>query len=255
MKIKTLLLCLTILSVAFVNSYSQDKKAKPTKQDNKNSSVKLLNKKDTISYALGMNIAKNLQNDSILINPELLYEAFKAVANNQTPALAEEEVKFALMALQKDVMDKREAIKKVKAEAAKKNSDVFFKENKTKPGVVELASGLQYKVINPGQGNSPKKTDKVSVHYTGKLLNDQVFDSSVERGQPAEFGVGQVIPGWTEALMLMKEGAKWMLYIPGELAYGEYGTPDGRIGPNEPLIFEVELLKIIGESAIPADNE
>ena len=120
----------------------------------------------------------------------------------------------------------------------------FLKENEKKEGVKTLPSGLQYKVLKEGEGKSPKATDTVSVHYRGTLLDGTEFDSSTKRGEPAEFPVNRVIKGWTEALQLMKEGAKWMLYIPASLAYGERGTPGGPIGPNETLIFEVELLKV-----------
>ncbi|MCG8648699.1 MAG: FKBP-type peptidyl-prolyl cis-trans isomerase [Pirellulales bacterium] len=126
----------------------------------------------------------------------------------------------------------------------KAEGDAWLKENAKKEGIKTLAQGLQYKVLKSGNGKSPARTDTVRVHYTGKLTNGQVFDSSVQRGQPAEFGVGQVIAGWTMALQKMKVGDKWMLYIPSELAYGERGSR-GAIGPNEVLIFEVELLDIL----------
>ena len=116
-------------------------------------------------------------------------------------------------------------------------------ENKTKEGVITTASGLQYKVITEGSGASPTTEDKVKVHYTGKFLNGEVFDSSVQRGEPVEFGVTEVIPGWTEALMLMKPGSKWELFIPANIAYGERGSQ--AIGPNETLTFEVELLEVL----------
>ena len=133
------------------------------------------------------------------------------------------------------------------AEKAKK----FLAENSKKEGVKTLKSGLQYKVLKSGKGKTPSAQSSVSVHYTGKLIGGKVFDSSVERGQPATFGVGQVIKGWTEGLQLMKEGDKWMLFIPPELAYGLRGSPSPNpadpptIGPNEALIFEVELLKVL----------
>jgi FKBP-type peptidyl-prolyl cis-trans isomerase len=120
----------------------------------------------------------------------------------------------------------------------------FLAENAKKEGVKTLADGLQYKVIKDGTGASPKATDVVSVHYKGTLIDGTEFDSSYKRGQPTEFPVNRVIPGWTEALQLMKEGSKWILYIPSKLAYGERGTPGGPIPPDATLIFEVELLKV-----------
>jgi FKBP-type peptidyl-prolyl cis-trans isomerase FklB len=124
-------------------------------------------------------------------------------------------------------------------------STLYLQENGKKEGIKTLASGLQYKVLTAGTGKSPTAEDVVQVHYTGTLIDGTKFDSSVDRGEPAEFSVGQVIPGWRQALQEMKEGDKWMLYIPPQLAYGERGAPGGAIGPNEALIFEVELIKVV----------
>jgi len=129
------------------------------------------------------------------------------------------------------------------ADSASEKGQQFLEENGKKEGVKTLPDGLQYKVLREGTGKKPGLSDTVSVHYEGKLVNGTVFDSSIKRGQPIEFPVGGVIKGWTEALQLMPEGSKWMLYIPSKLAYGERGAP-GAIGPNETLIFEVELLKV-----------
>ncbi|MGV3532261.1 MAG: FKBP-type peptidyl-prolyl cis-trans isomerase [Chthoniobacteraceae bacterium] len=129
------------------------------------------------------------------------------------------------------------------AQDAAAKGETYLKENGKKEGVKTLPSGLQYKVVKEGSGKSPKATDTVSVHYRGTLIDGTEFDSSIKRGEPAEFPVNRVIKGWTEALQLMKEGDKWMLYIPSHLAYGERGA-GGAIGPNETLIFEVELLKV-----------
>ncbi len=123
----------------------------------------------------------------------------------------------------------------------------FLEENKGKEGVMTTNTGLQYKIIEEGDGPSPSADDVVKVHYTGKLIDGEVFDSSIQRGEPVEFPVGGVIPGWTEALQLMKAGSKWELYIPSELAYGERGSGQA-IGPNETLIFEVELLEIVDQN-------
>jgi FKBP-type peptidyl-prolyl cis-trans isomerase FklB len=126
----------------------------------------------------------------------------------------------------------------------KKNGETFLANNKKQKGVVVTPSGLQYLVLKEGSGKKPKKTDRVEVHYQGTLLNGDVFDSSIDRGKPMTMGVGQVIQGWQEALQLMKEGDKWRVFVPSELAYGARGTPGGPIGPNETLIFEIELLKV-----------
>ena len=130
------------------------------------------------------------------------------------------------------------------AESAAEKGEKYLKENATKEGVKTTASGLQYKITKEGDGKSPKATDTVVVHYRGTLLDGTEFDSSIKRGQPAEFPLNHVIPGWTEGLQLLKEGGKATLYIPSKLAYGTAGTPGGPIGPNETLIFEVELIKI-----------
>lgn len=132
----------------------------------------------------------------------------------------------------------------VMSEDAVAKGEKFLKENAAKEGVKTLPSGLQYKVMKDGEGKSPKATDTVSTHYRGTLLDGKEFDSSYKRNEPAEFPVNGVIKGWTEALQLMKEGSKWMLFVPANLAYGARGTPGGPIGPNETLIFEVELLKV-----------
>lgn len=129
------------------------------------------------------------------------------------------------------------------AEVAKTTGEAFMAQNKTKPGVITLPSGLQYSVIEQGNGKKPGKNDTVVVDYEGKLLNGQVFDSSYQRGQPATFPLSAVIPGWQEALQLMNEGSTWMLYIPSSLAYGEAGA-GGVIGPNEVLVFKVHLIKV-----------
>ncbi len=130
------------------------------------------------------------------------------------------------------------------ADSATEKGEKFLAENKTKEGVKTTASGLQYKITKEGTGKSPAATDRVLVHYEGKLLDGTVFDSSIKRGEPIAFPLNRVIPGWTEGLQLIKEGGKAILYIPSKLAYGASGTPGGPIGPNETLIFEVELIKI-----------
>ncbi|HWS27505.1 MAG TPA: FKBP-type peptidyl-prolyl cis-trans isomerase, partial [Xanthomonadales bacterium] len=143
------------------------------------------------------------------------------------------------------VQTKRQAAQAKAATENKAKGDEFLAKNKTAPGVKTTESGLQYSVIKEGTGAKPKATDQVKVHYVGTLLNGTKFDSSIDRGQPATFPLNGVIPGWTEALQLMTVGSKYKLVIPGSLAYGEQGQPQGGIGPNEVLIFEVELLEIL----------
>jgi len=200
----------------------------------------LKNQKDKISYIIGMDIGNNLKKQSISVNPKILARGIEDAFAGAKPLLTEQEVQETMMAFQKEVMAKQ-------AEVAKKNKtegDAFLVENKKKEGVKTLPSGLQYKVIKAGTGKKPKLNDTVTVHYRGTLIDGTEFDSSYKRGQPATFQVNGVIPGWTEALQLMEQGAKWQLFIPSNLAYGERGAPGGQIGPNATLIFEIELISI-----------
>ena len=145
-------------------------------------------------------------------------------------------------------MEKQQQAEAAKAGAANRAAgEAFLAENGKRAEVKTTPSGLQYEVLEEGNGPQPTAQDQVEVHYTGKLIDGTVFDSSVDRGVPATFGVTQVIPGWVEALQLMKAGSKWRLFIPSQLAYGPAGTPGGPIGPDSTLIFDVELLKVIGK--------
>lgn len=203
----------------------------------------LKDNKDKVSYSIGLNIAKSMKQEGLDINPDALAAAMKDVFAGAKPQLSEEEVQTVMQEFQKDMMAKRakgqqEGLAKNKAEGEK-----FLADNKKKEGIKTTASGLQYKVIKDGTGKTPKATDTVSTHYRGTLISGKEFDSSYKRGEPAEFPVNGVIKGWTEALQLMKEGAKWQLFIPSDLAYGERGAGQD-IGPNSTLIFDIELLSV-----------
>ena len=200
---------------------------------------------DKLSYALGMSMGHNFKGSGIkAINADDFAAGVAAVYDGTKPALSYDEAKRIVQ----DFFTNLE--KEMQAEAAKagaenlKIGEAFLSENAKREGVTTTASGLQYEVIRKGAGDRPAASDRVEVHYTGKLIDGTVFDSSVERGVPATFGVTQVIPGWVEALQLMREGDKWRLYIPSTLAYGENGA-GGVIGPNMTLIFDVELLRVI----------
>ncbi len=204
----------------------------------------LKNQKDKVSYAIGLNIGRNLASDlkkqSIDIDSNLLTKGIQDALTGAKPLLTDQEIQETMMAFQKELMAKWEEVgKKNKADG-----EVFLAENKKKEGVKILPSGLQYKVMKAGTGKKPKADDTVTVNYRGSLIDGTEFDSSYKRGQPATFPVsGGIIPGWTEALQLMQEGATWQLFIPSNLAYGERGT-SGIIGPNATLIFEIELVSI-----------
>jgi FKBP-type peptidyl-prolyl cis-trans isomerase FklB len=200
----------------------------------------LKDQKDKISYIVGMDIGNNLKKQSISVNPKILAKGIEDALAGTKSLLTEQEVQETMLAFRKEMTAKQ-------AEIAKKNKtegEAFLAENKKKEGVKTLPSGLQYKVIKAGTGKKPKSNDTVTVHYRGTLIDGTEFDSSYKRGQPATFQVGGVIPGWTEALQLMEQGAKWQLFIPSNLAYGERGAAGGLIGPNATLIFEVELVSI-----------
>ena len=191
---------------------------------------------DSLSYAIGVNVGDNLRNQKLNVNPDILAKAIKdAIANNKSVMTSEASGAFIQNYFQTQAM-KAGNDNKVK-------SDAFLAQNKTKPGVQTTASGLQYKVITTGTGAKALESDKVKVHYHGTLIDGTVFDSSVNRGEPATFGVTQVIKGWVEALQMMPVGSTWTLYIPSDLAYGPQGPPS--IGPNQALIFDVELIEIV----------
>lgn len=192
---------------------------------------------DKLSYALGMSMASNLMNSGLKqIDVESFVKAFEEIMKNGTPAMNPQEANQVIQSyfskMQDEMLDNN-----------LKEGAAFLAENSKKDGIVTLSSGLQYEILQDGDGAKPKATDKVKCHYHGTLLNGQVFDSSVQRGQPAVFGVNQVIKGWVEALQLMSVGSKWKLYIPSDLAYGEQGAGNS-IEPNSTLIFDVELLGI-----------
>lgn len=212
----------------------------------------LKDQKDKISYGIGFNLANSLKNGGIEVNQDMLIQAIQDVLGGKPTLLNESEVREVLTALQKDMRAKADEKRKVAAETNKKEGEAFLAANKNKPGVVALPSGLQYKVLQEGKGKTPSSNDTVTVHYRGTLLDGTEFDSSYQRNQPATFKVNGVIKGWTEALQLMKEGAKWQLFIPSQLAYGEFGA-GGKIGPNSVLTFEVELISVQAPEPITSD--
>jgi len=198
--------------------------------------------KQRASYCIGADIGANFKRQDLEVDSKAL-AAGVADAFAGKPALSEEEMKQTMTDFRTLMMAKMQAKQKTDGDKNVKEGDAFLAANAKKDGVKVLPSGLQYKVLKSGTGKIPKATDTVKVHYHGTLIDGTVFDSSVEKKEPATFGVTQVIPGWIEALQLMKEGDKWQLVIPSKLAYGER-SPGGKIGPNSVLVFEVELLSI-----------
>lgn len=199
--------------------------------------------KDKISYSIGFGMGSNLKNQGVDVDADKLSKGIKDGLTGAKPVMSPADMDKTMTDLRTKMMAQQQ--EKMKSVGAKNKADgeAFLAKNKTAAGVKTLPSGLQYQVIKAGTGKMPKATDKVSVNYRGTLLDGKEFDSSYSRGTPASFPVNGVIPGWTEALQLMKEGAKWKLFIPSSLAYGEQGA-GGVIGPNATLLFEVELLKV-----------
>jgi FKBP-type peptidyl-prolyl cis-trans isomerase FklB len=203
----------------------------------------LKTQKDKVSYVIGLDMGNSLKKNMVDVDTEILIRGLKDALSGANPLMTEQEMKETIMALQKDLQAKQQEQAKALAEKNKKEGETFLAENKKKRGVITMPSGLQYKILANGKGQSPKATDTVTVNYKGTLVDGTEFDSSYKRGQPATFTVNGVIPGWTEALQLMKEGSKWQLFVPSNLAYGERGA-GGAVGPNAVLIFEVELISI-----------
>ena len=203
----------------------------------------LKNDKEKISYSIGMDIGGNLKRGSVEVDPDLLAKGLKDSYGGGKTILTEDEARKTIADFQKTLMAKQAETMQKLSEKNKADGEKFLAENAKQEGVKTLPSGLQYREITPGKGKSPKDTDTVSTHYKGTLIDGTEFDSSYKRGEPVTFPVSGVIAGWTEALQLMKEGAKWQLFIPSNLAYGDRGA--GReIGPNATLIFEVELISV-----------
>jgi len=202
--------------------------------------------KGQASYAIGQQIGRNLKAQNIEIDPKTLAASLTDAMQGKSE-LKDDEIQKAMMKLQEMAMKKQQEV----GEQNKKKSAEFLEKNKTAAGVKVTASGLQYIVDKEGTGATPTKSDTVKCHYKGTLTTGEQFDSSYDRGQPAEFPVAGVIPGWTEALQLMKVGGKMKLFIPPELAYGASGRPG--IPPNSALVFEVELVDIVKAGAAPAE--
>jgi len=199
--------------------------------------------KDKLSYAIGMNLGKGIHKDAVDVDTDLLVQGLRDGLAGGKTLLTDAELRATMMAVQNEMRQKQQAKMQQVGMANLKEGEAFLAANKTKPGVVTLASGLQYKILKEGTGPKPSADDTVVCNYRGTFLDGAEFDSSYKRGQPSTFPVSRVIKGWTEALELMPVGSKWQLFIPTELAYGPNGY-GADIGPNAALVFDIELLSI-----------
>ncbi|HYA02778.1 MAG TPA: FKBP-type peptidyl-prolyl cis-trans isomerase [Syntrophobacteria bacterium] len=214
---------------------------KPMAKDQKAPVLKDQKAKD--GYAIGYQIGEDFKRNNLPVDPDMLARGIRDALTQRKPLMTPEERRAALMDLETRVRTAQQQMLQEKAAQNLAASEKFLAENRTKEGVQTLPSGLQYRVIQEGSGPTPKPTETVTVHYRGTLIDGTEFDSSYRRGAPATLPVEGLIPGWTEALQLMKTGSKWDIFIPPQLAYGDQ-SPGPIIGPNSALIFEVELISI-----------
>lgn len=221
----------SLLSIFLFTSATAALAKQPTTQEEK------------IGYSLGVMLGRQLQNDISKLDIPSFTQAIEDVYNQRELKLNDEEVGQVMQELQEKIIADAQAASEKQAQENLTKGEAFLAKNKKQKGVKTTKSGLQYKVIKQGKGKKAGETSSVKVHYEGKLINDEVFDSSYQRGEPVTFQVNQVIAGWQEGLQLMNPGSEFMLYIPANLAYGPAGA-GGAIGPNETLVFKVELLEL-----------
>ncbi|MFZ5656717.1 MAG: FKBP-type peptidyl-prolyl cis-trans isomerase [Pseudomonadota bacterium] len=229
-----------------------DKPAADAKTADADAIPGLKDEKERISYMIGLDIGKTLEQVKDEVDVDTLEKALRTSLEGGKPLMTEEQAAKVREAFAQKIQAKRIAEQMQLASKNQKAGQEFLAANAKKQGVQTTPSGLQYQVITQGTGPKPKESDLVRVHYTGTLLDGTKFDSSVDRGQPAVIPLQQVVPGWREGIQLMPVGSKYRLWLPGNLAYGEAGTPGGPIGPNATLVFEVELLGIEKPGAAPA---
>jgi len=203
----------------------------------------LKDEKEKISYSVGYQIGGDFKRQGVELAPDLLVKGIQDAVGGAEPRITPQEMRKTLVELKKKVEADERKRRMEKAGKYRAEGEAFLSANGKKEGVVTLPSGLQYKVLAAGKGTSPGPADNVTVHYRGTLVDGTEFDSSYQRNEPATFGVDRVIPGWKEALPMMKEGAKWQLFVPSKLGYGEQGS-GSRIPPNSALLFEVELISV-----------
>lgn len=212
-------------------------------QGSKDEKVALKNQKDSLSYAVGLDIARNLKRQSLDIDLDVLTRGVKDLYAGATTALTDSESQSITVVLRRQMMARHAAERKIQAEKNRKDGDAFLAENKKKEGVITLPSGLQYRVLNMETGKKPRMDQTVVINYRGMFLDNTEFDNTYKQGGPGTFSVNGVIKGWTEALQLMPVGSRWQLFVSPDLAYGERGSGQ-IIPPNATLIYEIELLQI-----------
>jgi FKBP-type peptidyl-prolyl cis-trans isomerase len=230
MKLKNVLSAIIFMAVSFSAVHAQS------------GNVQMKSLMDSVAYSIGTQLGSSLKNDSLFLDLDILKAGAQDAMSGREPRLSPEVMTNVMEQLGNQIQEKQMQKQMAIAQESMKKGKDFLNNNKTQQGVKTTPSGLQYKVLTEGTGKAPLATDTVKVHYHGTLIDGSVFDSSVERDEPVSFPLDKVIPGWTEGVQLMKEGSKFVFYIPSELAYGERGA--GAIGPNETLIFEVELLEV-----------
>ncbi len=240
--------CLLVITVnaAGKNAKQKEKSEETvvsTKQDNEPGENSLKTETDKFSYVIGTQLGRNFKKQGIEIRVEPLMQGLTDAMKGTELILTQDQMQQVMMSFQRRMEAEQQERQKAGGAINLAEGNAFLEKNKKNKGVKELPSGLQYKIIKKGTGKTPTADSKVKTHYRGTLINGTEFDSSYKRNAPAEFAVKGVIKGWTEALQLMKEGAKWELYIPADLAYGQQARPS--IPPNSTLIFEIELLEIV----------
>lgn len=235
---------IVLLMVGFTLTTTAQKQTKVTAKQAEPAKIELKTFEDSVAYAIGVNIGNNLLKDELFFNLDIVKAGMNDALNTKKPLLTAEQLQEVFQKFGQMMQEKQQKEQEVQGKANIEKGKTFLDQNAKKAGVTVTASGLQYEVIQEGTGAKPTAEDKVKVHYTGTLIDGTKFDSSVDRGEPITFPLGNVIKGWIEGLQLMSVGSKYKLYIPSELGYGAQGSGGGQIGPNEVLIFEVELLGI-----------
>lgn len=238
----TILLAISFMAVNTASAQKSKKNKDKSQPEQTVPALALQSRIDSISYMIGRDIGRNMKTNNIEVTAEIMFAGLKDGLAGIDSVLNDQVTEALMNSLQMEMMNKQQQKTQAESSAAKAAGEAFLAENKTQPGVVVTPSGLQYKVIQEGEGEHPTAEDVVEVHYTGRLIDGTVFDSSVERGETIKFPLNGVIPGWTEGVQLMKPGAKYEFYIPANLAYGDRGA--GPIPGGSTLIFEVELISI-----------